>query len=131
MRSRRAYTLISIAAACIFFLLVGAGLYSQVQDVKAERKGCERLDAVRSTVYVVLTTAADAQRDDAQLTDKPHQRAQQLAAAMQFTEQANRLINSITPHSALIEVGDREPVDGLPDEIHVDCEIAYPYPFGL
>lgn len=129
---RRSYTLISVAAACIFFLLVGTSFYYQVQDVESERRGCERLDNLRFEVYDILQSATETNRARARATSDPQEKALNLQIARDFEVRARRLVRLTLANApeGSVTLGPDNSV-GVPTSINVDCEGAYPAPLGL
>lgn len=99
-----------------------------LENVLAERQGCERLDEVRNLLYQVLNVATAAQEGDEELARTPKERAEQQRVKEYFQGLVRQLVSSIRPRAALETTPDQIPKDGLPDEIHVNCEIAYPVP---
>lgn len=114
--NKRFWALIAVIIVASF--LVSA--VGDVEDVYSERKGCERLDKVRSVVYRVLTNAADAQKRDVG--------EDQDEDALEFFLLAIELEQSVQSFSVRPPTPDRDPKDTLPDDLDIDCAKAYPMP---
>lgn len=127
MSTRKLVTIVGVVIGLMF--LTGAGLLyqAQISDVKNERRGCKRLDDVRSAVYRVFTLAAVAQEKDKTLAKNQKQKEEQLLSAKLFEAEARKLVRSIERYGG-VEPILVHPDDPLPAQIHVNCEIAYPFP---
>lgn len=98
-------------------LLIGLGFvyyFNQISDTKSERRGCERLDTLRSSYYQHVTTPGENARErnsDRQL--------------------AQDLIDSIASFPDEPPEQDVMPKDGLPDDISINCKKAWPMPWPI
>lgn len=93
--------------------------YGDIADVKQERKGCERLDTVRSGLYDLEGLVIKASNARLREETDPDLRTVTLKNRERY----------ISARKSLVESVESQGIAEEPGSIHADCSKAYPYPW--